>query len=112
MAPRISNFSIVLGAKYSFYEKFIASYAPHFLGTRIQSVVYGAGFFYFAIFGKTWSEPGKSPHIPLQSSGPASCILYLENQSIFQRATLHTQHVYLVGYLTDGVAGFLSFEKV
>ena len=30
MAPRISIFSIVLGAKYSFYVKSIATYAPAF----------------------------------------------------------------------------------
>ena len=31
-APRILIFSIVLGAEYSFYLKFIATYAPAFLG--------------------------------------------------------------------------------
>ena len=32
MAPKILILSIILGAKYSFYVKSIAAYAPKFLG--------------------------------------------------------------------------------
>ena len=46
----------------------------------------------------------------------ASCILYLENQSISQKGnTAHqiccTQHVYLVGYFTKNISGVAHLQR-
>ena len=54
-APRILIFSIVLGAKYSFYLKSIATYAPAFLGynnsalARVLPLAVASIFPYFSV---------------------------------------------------------------